>query len=232
MKGLLPHRLEQRPAGFDDVRRAAGDDEELGRGRGFRPTEDRSRDEALPSIRVRRREPLRQRDADRAHGDVDRALAQRADHAVVAEHDRLDAGVVRQHRDDGVAAAGVSHPRRGARALLHEGPRPARGTIVDRHPVAGAKEVRRHAGAHVPEADESDVHDVVPSSAVVLASGVPPVWHVCRRIDRDEPTVAADLCRLDARRSASLTRRAPRLADGTAPRGGESAFGRYVDKLA
>ena len=43
--------------------------------RRFGSSEDRRRDETLAGIRVCRGESFRQRDADRAHGDVDRALA-------------------------------------------------------------------------------------------------------------------------------------------------------------
>src|SRR4029453_4626694 len=42
-------------------------------------------------------EPFRQRDADRAHGDVDRAGTQAVDHAPRTEHDALEGPVVRQH---------------------------------------------------------------------------------------------------------------------------------------
>jgi hypothetical protein len=42
------------------------------------------------------------------------------------EHDLLDSGVVCEHGDDGIAAAGVAYPSGGPRTLLDQRSRPAR----------------------------------------------------------------------------------------------------------
>ena len=52
---------------------------------------------------------------------------------LVAEHDGFDGSVVRQHRDDGIAPAGVRHLRGGARTALDKRPRLARS--IDCRPV-------------------------------------------------------------------------------------------------
>jgi hypothetical protein len=75
-----------------------------------RAPKDRRRDETLAGFRMRRRERLRQRDTDRARGDVDPTLRQTINDAAFAEHHALDGVVVCQHGDNGT--------RRQASAIL------------------------------------------------------------------------------------------------------------------
>ena len=51
---------------------------------------------------------------------MDRAPAQAADDAVVAEHDAFHGTVIRQHRDDDFAPAGVGHVSGGAGTMLDQ----------------------------------------------------------------------------------------------------------------
>src|SRR5947207_2010279 len=89
---------------------------------------------------------------------MDRPLSQALEHAALAERHPFDGAVVRQHGDDRIAPAGVRHLSRRARSPIDEPLRPARRAVVDGDLVAGLKQASRHAGAHVPEADESDCH--------------------------------------------------------------------------
>ena len=175
---LLPHRREERQTDVDGVQRPRGNDEELGRSRHLGPPENRCGDETLPRVRVRHGEPCRKRDADGAHGDVDRALAQARDHALLAEDDAFDSAVVRQHRKDGVAPAGVRHFRGGPRTLLDQSLRLAGRAIVDCDLMAGPEQARHHPDPHLPEPNESDLHDLTSlqpeSVAVIVGGGTPP----------------------------------------------------------
>ena len=87
-----------------------------------------------------------------------RACGQAADDATFTEHDALDGIVVCQHGNHGFAAAGVRHAGGGFRSLCNERFDPRACPVVDGHVMAGLQEVRRHAGAHVPQSDESDLH--------------------------------------------------------------------------
>ena len=108
-------------------------------------------------------EPFRQRDADRAHGKVDCARAQASDHALIPEHDAFNGTIVRQHRHDGLALAGVCHQPSGVCALLGERSLFTGRAVVHGDLMAGPEQVPRHAGSHVPKPDESDFHDLTSS---------------------------------------------------------------------
>jgi hypothetical protein len=87
-----------------------------------------------------------------------RACGQAADDATVTEYDPLNGIVVCQHGNHGIAAAGVRHAGGGFRSLCNERFDLRACPVVDGHIMAGIQEVRRHAGTHVPQSDESDLH--------------------------------------------------------------------------
>jgi hypothetical protein len=89
---------------------------------------------------------------------MNRARGQAVDDATAIEHDALDGTVVCQHGKHGIAAAGVRHAGGGFRSLRNERFDLRAFPVVDGHIMAGLQEVRRHAGAHVPQSDESDFH--------------------------------------------------------------------------
>jgi len=91
---------------------------------------------------------------------VDRALASCLEHATLAEHNLFDGPVVREHGDDRVTLAGVCQLSSQMRAPIDQLLRLARRAIVDGDLVAGPEQVRRHPDPHVPEPDESDLHDL------------------------------------------------------------------------
>src|SRR5208337_3119013 len=130
--------------------------------RHIRPSEDRCGDETMTGGRVHISEPLTQGDADRAHGDVDRALAKALEHAPLAEHNPFDGAVVREHGDDRITLAGICHSSGQVRTPIDQPLRLARRAIVDGDFVASLEQASGHCGSHVPEADESDFHDWAP----------------------------------------------------------------------
>jgi hypothetical protein len=84
------------------------------------PPEDWRRDEALPLRGVRCSKPFRQRDRDGAARDVDGADGEPRQQPRVPERDRLDRGVVREHRDGDLCAVGSLSRRRGDSRSHHE----------------------------------------------------------------------------------------------------------------
>src|SRR5258708_8319558 len=70
--------------------------------------------------------------------------------------------MVGENGKQGIAAAGVRDAGDGFRALCVElvrfGPRP----VVHAHLMAGLQEARRHASTHMPQSDESYLHDNTP----------------------------------------------------------------------
>ena len=82
-------------------------DEQRGSLGRLRPAEHGCGDEALPGLGVRGAQPGGELHADRGTGRVYRPGAQRREDAPVAEGHRLDRVVVGQHRDHGLATAGV-----------------------------------------------------------------------------------------------------------------------------
>src|ERR1700730_2566446 len=69
-ESFLSDRIEERSCRGDRVRGPGRNNEELTCGRDVRAPKDRRRDETLAGFRMHIRERLRQRDTDRARGDV------------------------------------------------------------------------------------------------------------------------------------------------------------------
>src|SRR6266404_944128 len=67
---LLTNRVEKRPAAFDLIGWAGANNEQLRGGCGVRPTEDRRGQIVLLVFAMTFRQPARQPDADRAHGNM------------------------------------------------------------------------------------------------------------------------------------------------------------------
>jgi hypothetical protein len=167
-KGALADRVEQRDQRLQNLRVSRGDDEKLcGRGC-FGPAEHRRRDILLTGFGIRGRQALGHRDTDGARRDMRRALSQRRHDALlttrVAERHVLDGLVVGQHREHHRTAAGFGDAARRSRALLDKGFGFSRGAVVDGDVMTRIQQVCRHAAAHVPQADESDLHGIHPSS--------------------------------------------------------------------
>ncbi len=96
-----------------------------------------------------------QLDADRAARDVDRTRRQRLNDPALAKRRAFDGVVVGQHGDDSLPATGAGHMPGRRRAEGDQGRCLVRAAIVDHEFMPGLDQVRRHAGAHAPQADES-----------------------------------------------------------------------------
>ena len=86
--------------------------------------------------------------------------------AFIAEHDALHSSVVRQHRDEGVAAARVGELGGRRSAERHQRGHLIGAAIVDGDLVSGLDEVCRHAGAHATQSDKTYPHFNHPSASV------------------------------------------------------------------
>ena len=115
--------------------------------------------QTLASARMGSGQPFRERDTDRAHGDMSGILAQALKHAAFAEYHPFDRAVVCEHGDHRIAAASVRHPLGGLRPRLDQRLRLAERPIEDGDRVAGLQQPRRHAGSHAPQPNEADFPD-------------------------------------------------------------------------
>ena len=154
-EAALTERVEDRLTASERARRAGGDDEELRRGGGFGAPEHRRRGVKLAGRTMRLGQPLGERDGDRAHRDVDRLLAERAEDAAVTKDDRLDGAVVGEHGDDELAGAGARRAvgDEGAFALQRLGA--AARAVVDGDAMPGLEKVAGHRLPHVTESDKA-----------------------------------------------------------------------------
>ena len=155
-----PMASEQRLTGLDRRGVARGDDEELARGRHVRPPEHRRGDVALSGVRVRLRQPLGERDADRAHRDMDRALRQMRNETVRLPKAMSDAA------SSSASIVITASPRHASailgcfvRAELRRGAPLRPGLrLKTRDVVSGLHEIGRHRRAHVAKSDKSKFH--------------------------------------------------------------------------
>ena len=167
----LADGLEERRRGVDGVARASRDDEQFACRCCVRTAEDGCRNEALPGLRMRPVETLRQGNADGARRDVDRPSGETLDDATAAQDEGLDRLVVCQHGHDDFSPTRLSNRGRGVCALRDQRVGLAGGAVVDDHLVARPHKVGGHAGAHLSQPDEPDSHRHCPSA-------LPP--HQCR----------------------------------------------------
>ena len=123
-------------------------------------SEHRRRHEALAGGLMRAREPLGERDADRAHGDMDGPRLQPRKYAAHAEHHGFDRSIVGEHCNDHVATRGLTRRLGERRTLSDERLGPRGRAIVDCKGVFGHEQIGCHAAAHVPKPDEPDLHDL------------------------------------------------------------------------
>ena len=107
------------------------------------------------------REVLGERDTDRTHGEMDRALGQTVDDTARAQGDVGCRVIVRQHRNHRIAAARSCNIGRLVRTEHDERAALSATAIEYRHLVPGLDEVGRHRRAHVPESDKSYFHILI-----------------------------------------------------------------------
>src|SRR6202043_3807466 len=112
-ESFLSDRIEERSCRGERVRGSSRNNEELTCRSDVWAPKDRRRDETLAGFCMRRRERLRQRDTDRARGDVDPTLRQTINDAAFAEHHAFDGVVVCQHGNNGTFPAGVGDTGNG-----------------------------------------------------------------------------------------------------------------------
>ena len=169
---LLAHRIEQRLRGLDRLLIAGRHDIKQLLGGGLGPAEHGRGDIALACFAVGRCELFRQRDADRACGDVHRAGAQTRDYPALAKSHGGDSLVIRKHGDDCIALAGFGNLVRDLRALRCQRRRLAGRAVVHSNLMTGLQKVRGHALAHAAQPDESHLHKPSPSCTVSPAKPV------------------------------------------------------------
>ena len=152
--------VEQGPAAFHHVRRAGGNHQQILARGSFRPSENRGAQVFLPVLPMRAGHTPRQRHADGAARNVNRALRKRGDDAVFAEDHLFHRLVVGQHGHDGLRLA--THARRGIRyagAIGNQSFRLISRAIENHHLMARAKQVSRQARAHTAQSNESNPHN-------------------------------------------------------------------------
>ena len=109
---------------------------------------------------MRAREPLGERDADRAHGDMDGAGLQPGKYAIRAEHHAFYRSIVGEHGDDHIAARGLAWRFGERRTFSNERLGLGGCAVIDGECVSGLEQIGGHAAAHVAKPDESNFHDL------------------------------------------------------------------------
>ena len=109
---------------------------------------------------MQRRDVVSGGDGDRTERDVERALGQARQQAVIAGKRRVQGGLIRQHAEDD-ALAGARFPGRlgelGARR--DQGLRLGGSSVPNRYGVARfVDEIGGDGGTHGAETDETDIH--------------------------------------------------------------------------
>src|SRR5258707_4377659 len=139
---------------------ARGGDEQSAGGRGVRPPEHRRGDIARPALVMQRRDVVSGGDGDRAERDVERALGQARQHAVIAGKRRVQGGIIRQHAEDDALAGARFLGRLGELgARRDQGLRLGLSSVPNRYGVAGfVDEIGGDGGTHGAETDEADIH--------------------------------------------------------------------------
>src|SRR5277367_6166520 len=165
-EGSLADRVEQRLAAGDRWLSAGRDDKELGRRGGFGPAEHRRCDIDLASFAMGLSQPIGQRDADRAHRDMDGALAKRREPAAVTKHDFFDNRVLSEHGDDDRVAPRLGQALGDLRAIGDQCLRFFARAVIGCDVMAGFEKVPSHCLTHVAHADKANVHASLPHQAL------------------------------------------------------------------
>src|SRR5512138_433469 len=130
---------------------------------------------------------------------MDAARSKRCAQSAICEHDLFERFIVCDHRDDDIAVASLLHLRCEARAELLDGPGLLWRSVVHGDFMPCLDEVRRHAGAHLPDPDESHFHvksligrDVAASLSPACRQAYPKIscsrdvtvvnWYQCTRM--------------------------------------------------
>jgi hypothetical protein len=106
---------------------------------------------------MERRETLCQRDADRAHGNMDGSPPQPI-HEPSVNDDILERLIVRDHRDDDVSPGSVSNRGRSFGSGRYEFVGARRRPIPDGHVEAAANQSGCHRAAHISETHEGGLN--------------------------------------------------------------------------
>src|ERR1700730_3158967 len=129
---------------------------------------------------------------------MDRASGEVSDDAVVPQRDVSDRRVVREHRDNHVAAAGIGDTGCLVRTQLEERTTLCGAAVEHGDIVSGLHEVCRHRRAHVAQSNESSLHVVISVgrssgslrgtmlTARVFLPGYEPLspCYTCKRLER------------------------------------------------
>ena len=144
---------------------AGRDDKELGRRGGFGPAEHRRGDIDLASFAMGLGEPIGERDADRAHRDMDGVLAKRREPAAVSKHNSFDRRVLGEHGDDDRVAPRLGQAPGDLRAIGRQSLGLVARPVESGHAMARFEKVPRHRRTHIAEPDKTDVHASLPHKA-------------------------------------------------------------------
>ena len=109
---------------------------------------------------MRAREPLGERDADRAHGDMDRESLKPREYTVCAEYHAFDRSIVREHGDGHIAARSLPWRLGERRTFSDERLGLGRRAVIDGESVSVLEQIGGHATAHVAKPDEPNLHDL------------------------------------------------------------------------
>ncbi|GBD17320.1 hypothetical protein HRbin26_02240 [bacterium HR26] len=162
---LMPQPVEQWADTLDRLARPSGHDPQLALLGDRRPAEDGRGDVLLAALRMQLGQSPGEGDAQSAGRHVDPARRQAGEQAVRAPEDSKCRGVVSQHREDDAKPCRFSRRSRALCPLLYERLGGCGRAVPDPNPVAGAQQVARHRQPHVSQADEPDVHLLLPPTA-------------------------------------------------------------------
>jgi len=123
---------------------------------------------------MRPRQALGERDTDRAHGKMNRALAQLRGETSLSQGDGGRGVIIRQHRDHRVTVAHTGKIGCLVGAELDERAAFTRSAVEYCYVVAALYEIGRHRRAHLSESNESKFHSIVSLDRAVHPPGLLP----------------------------------------------------------
>ena len=157
-------RLEQRPRLGDCIFRAGNHNPQLPGRSHAGPAKDRRRYKLQSAAGVLGGEPLTERHADGAAGDVQHARRKRVHQSVRAEQHLFIRGIVKEHRDYGVCAQfSLSRSGRGDCAFADQRFRAPFGPVPHCQFVPGLQQPARHRRPHLPRSQKTYPHGHNPS---------------------------------------------------------------------